>query len=65
MKFSEFELMGVDSWCRPVYRDPKGRLWKDINCGDTERPCLHSAVNNDFEGEPNVFIKDVYPDFEY
>lgn len=65
MKFSDLEFLGVDYWSRPVYRDPKGRLWKDVECGDAERPVLHSAVGNDFEGEPNAPITAVYPDFEF
>ena len=47
---------GVDSWSRPVYKDEKGKLWKDVNLG-CGTPYLHNAVNNDFEGEPDMPIK--------
>ena len=46
---------GIDSWDRPVYRDESGQLWKNVNLGNGE-PCLHSASNNDFEGEPDMPI---------
>ena len=47
--------IGVDSWCRPVYKDNKGKLWKDTNLG-SGTPCLHSASGNEFEGEPDFPI---------
>ena len=47
---------GIDSWGRPVFQDETGRLWKDVNLGDGE-PYLHSAADNDFEGEPDMPIR--------
>jgi hypothetical protein len=52
----QLELNGVDNWDRPVYQDESGQLWKDVNLGRGE-PDLHSAVNNDFYGEPDMPIK--------
>ena len=52
-------FVGIDGWCRPVYRDESGQFWKDINLG-SGAPCLYSASNNDFEGEPDMPIKNEY-----
>lgn len=48
---------GRDSWDRPVYADPDGRLWKDVEpCSD--RPAnLCSALNNEFDGEPDTSMR--------
>lgn len=62
MKFKDMKFIGVDGWGRPVYRDPKGMLWKDINLGDGA-PDLCSACNNEFDGEPDMPISYTYPDF--
>lgn len=63
MKKTDLTFIGVDYWDRPVYRDPNGRLWKDVTLGsDTPRFC--SACNNDFDGEPDTPIEAYYPDFE-
>jgi hypothetical protein len=51
----KIRLIGVDSWSRPVYRDESGYLWKDVNLGSGE-PYLHSASDNDFDGEPDMPI---------
>ena len=51
------ELVGIDSWYRPVYRDQYGQLWKDINLGQL-MPNLYSATGNEFEGEPDFPIVD-------
>ena len=48
--------IGTDSWSRPVYEDQNGRLWKDITLG-SNRPNLCSAVNNAFDGEPDLPIR--------
>lgn len=46
MKKKDLTFIGVDYWDRPVYRDPNGRLWKDVTLGsDTPRFC--SACNNE------------------
>ena len=53
-------FIGVDSWSRPVYKDEKGRLWKDINLG-CGTPYLHSvSPPKDFEGEPDSPIVGEY-----
>ena len=55
----KLRLIGIDYWSRPVYQDESGRLWKDVNLGDGE-PTLHRAVNDDFDGEPDMPIKGEY-----
>lgn len=50
------QFIGVDYWSRPVYKDQHGHLWKDVDLGDSEYPSLHSAVNDDFDGEPDMPI---------
>ncbi len=57
MKILNF--IGVDSWGRPVYKDESGRLWKDVNLGRGV-PSLHSSSSNDFEGEPDMPLRDAY-----
>lgn len=47
-------FVGRDGCNRPVYKDEKGDIWKDIEYLHEERRVLHSCVNNDFEGEPNL-----------
>ena len=47
--------IGVDGWSRPVYKDNKGKLWKDVNLG-TGTPSLYRASSNEFEGEPDYPI---------
>ena len=34
-----------------------GKLWKDVELGDFEIPHLHSAVGNEFDGEPDMPIR--------
>lgn len=53
----ELNYIGEDSWSRPVYKDQHGHLWKDIELGDGDNPSLCSAVNDDFEGEPDDLIR--------
>ncbi|GFI36484.1 hypothetical protein IMSAGC015_00645 [Lachnospiraceae bacterium] len=48
--------IGIDSWSRPVYEDQYGRLWKDITLG-SHTPELCSALNNAFDGEPDLPIR--------
>ena len=55
----KLRLVGIDSWDRPVYQDESGKLWKDVNLGSGE-PCLHSESSNDFDGEPDMPIKDEF-----
>ena len=49
--------IGTDEWARPVYQDQYGKLWKDVELGDFEIPHLHSAVGNEFDGEPDMPIR--------
>lgn len=49
--------IGTDEWARPVYQDQYGKLWKDAELGDFEIPHLHSAVGNEFDGEPDMPIR--------
>lgn len=51
------EYLGVDYWCRPVYKDQNGRILKDVNCD--EEPIELCTVCGDFDGEPNTPIKGV------
>lgn len=51
------KFVGIDSWDRPVYKDKEGNLYKDVNLGRGELD-LHTAVNNDFYGEPDSPISD-------
>ena len=51
-------FIGIDECNRPVYRDEKGELWKDIIGIGT--PYLHNATDGDFEGEPNFPITGDY-----
>lgn len=53
MEKIEMTFIGTDDWYRPVFRDPDGKLWKDVNLGEGT-PSLCSACNNDFEGEPDM-----------
>ena len=48
--------IGTDSWSRPVYEDQNGHLWKDITLG-RNKPNLCSALNNAFDGEPDLPIR--------
>jgi len=55
----KMSFIGVDGWSRPVYRDNKRRLWKDVNLGRGTID-LHKSTNNDFDGEPDYRIQDEY-----
>ena len=52
-------FIGTDDWCRLVYRDEKGKLWKDLNFG-RGIPDLHSSSGNEFDGEPDSRITDEF-----
>lgn len=62
------KMIGIDNWDRPVYKDEKGNLYKDINLGKF-KPSLCSVSSNEFYGEPegktmkNIEIK-VVKDFK-
>ena len=55
----KLKFIGVDDWDRPVYKDQKGRLWKDVNLGNGT-PYLHNVAGNGFEGEPDSPITGEY-----
>ena len=63
MKRNDLTFVGIDSWDRLVYRDTKGKLWKDITLG-SDTPEFYSACNNEFEGESDMPITYYYPEFE-
>lgn len=52
----KLQPIGTDFWSRPVYKDQYGHLWKDITLG-SKQPELCSAVNNAFDGEPDMPIR--------
>lgn len=47
------EYIGEDNFSMPVYRDQFGHLWKDVELGDFEQPCLYSVFGNEIDGDPN------------
>ncbi len=57
----EIKAIGIDNWDRPVYKDNKGIIYKDISLGKGNlRDSLCTSVNNDFYGEPETpLIKDL------
>ena len=48
-------FVGLDGFCRPVYKDQEENFWKDINQGDGF-PNFYST--DEFEGEPGFPLKD-------
>lgn len=53
----KIRLVGVDNWDRPVYKDDKGTLYKDVNLGTGDlKDSLHTVCDNDFYGEPDYPI---------
>ena len=44
--------LGMDSHDRPVYED--GNLWKDTDPRSHVPPAIYSAMNNAFDGEPDL-----------
>lgn len=44
-----------DSWGRPIYKDTKGNIYKDIELGKGKTPDIHSTTKS---GEPNSRVKD-------
>ena len=56
----KLHYIGVDSWSRPVYKDEKGKFYKDVNLGCGE-PYLHSSSPpTDFDGEPDYPLEGEY-----
>ena len=50
-------FIGKDKWSRPVYRDENGKLWKDTDCRVGYRKNLYSALDNRYDGEPDIPMK--------
>lgn len=48
------KYLGMDSWSRPVYQDENGKLWKDTDPRAHVPASLYSALNNEFDGEPDM-----------
>ena len=55
------KYIGDDDWSRPVYVDQYEALWKDDNLGNSKQPSLYSVTGNDFDGEPNVSMREEIP----
>lgn len=49
------EFVQIDYWHRPTYKDNRGKLFADINCGDGEVD-LHTLCFNEMDGEPDIPI---------
>lgn len=49
----KLNFIGMDSWSRPVYEDENGRLVKDVNPRKVWQPKLCTALDNEFDGEPD------------
>lgn len=50
----DMTYIGMDSWSRPVYSDENGKLWKDTDPRAHVPASLASALNNSFDGEPDL-----------
>ena len=48
------KCIGIDSHSRPVYEDEHGKLWKDTDPRSHVPPSVFSALNNAFDGEPEL-----------
>lgn len=46
------KFVGIYNWDRPVFKDEKGTIFKDINLGHGAL-ALTTSVNNEFYGEPD------------
>lgn len=53
------KYVGLDDFSCPVYRDQKGKIWKDINLGHGT-PSLYSVSGNELDGEPEYPIRQEY-----
>jgi len=51
------KYIGEDDWSRPVYQDQFTHLWKDIELGDGDHASLYSVAGDEFDGEPDMPIK--------
>lgn len=48
------QYKGMDCWSRPVYEDENGKIWKDTDPRAHAPASLYSALNNQFDGEPDA-----------
>lgn len=55
----DLKFICVDGWDRPVYSDPKGNIWKDVNPFRDRQAYLCAATNNELDGEPDYEFDDV------
>ena len=60
IKYSKLILIGIDSWCRPVY-DYDGLYFKDLNTvsniQEVSKPTTLYCSYYDIEGEPDFPVK--------
>ena len=47
-------IAGIDSHGRPVYEDFFGHYWKDTNPDPDRAPTIVSALDDAFDGEPDI-----------
>jgi len=47
-------IAGIDSHGRPVYEDFFGHYWKDTNPDPDKAPKIVSALDDAFDGEPDI-----------
>ena len=47
-------IAGIDSHGRPVYEDFFGHYWKDTNPDPDRAPKIVSALDDAFDGEPDI-----------
>lgn len=52
-------FQGEDSWGRPVYKDERGVLWKDVDPRTGYEPNLCMSVDGSFDGEPCDNMNDI------
>lgn len=60
MKKLIMKFIGIDGLSCPTYRDQDGRLWKDLNLGNSENPDLYSVSSNELDGEPESPVRQEY-----
>ena len=51
------KYLGRDSWDRPVYMDDEGVVRKDVDPRAEHKASLCTSVNNEFDGEPDMYMK--------
>lgn len=50
----KLEYIGMDNWDRPVYKDEKEKLWKDVDPRKHRNHELCTSMYNEFDGEPDT-----------